>query len=60
MVAPSAHISGQDDALVKAKPLIEIVGDWRDFLSGNSNKKNEGLIRCHERTGRAIGSETVH
>ena len=54
----SAHISGQDDALVKVKPLIEIAGDWRRFLSGNINRKTEEVIRFHERIGRPLGNET--
>jgi putative transposase len=54
----SAHISGQDDTLVKVKPLIEIVGDWREFLSGDVSKETAEVINCHERTGRPLGSET--
>ena len=54
----SAHISGQDDALVKVKPLIEIARDWRAFLSGDINKETAEVIRYHERIGRPLGSET--
>lgn len=54
----SAHISGQDDTLVKVKPLIEIVGNWREFLSGDVRKETAEVISCHERTGRPLGSET--
>lgn len=52
----SAHISGQDDALVKVKPLIEIAGDWRRFLSGDINDKTAEVICFHERIGRPLGS----
>ena len=54
----SAHISGHDDTLVKVKPLIEIVGNWRTFLSGAISKETAEVISCHERTGRPLGSET--
>jgi putative transposase len=54
----SAHISGQDDVLVKVKPLIEITGDWRRFLSGDINDKTAEVIRFHERIGRPLGSGT--
>ena len=54
----SAHISGHDDTLVKVKPLIEIVGNWRTFLSGAISKETADVISCHERTGRPLGSET--
>ncbi len=53
----SAHISGQDNTLVKVTPLIEIVGDWREFLAGNINQKTAEVIRHHERIGRPLGSE---
>ena len=53
----SAHVSGQDDLLVKVKPLKEIVGDWRTFLSGAINNETSEIIRGHERTGRPLGSE---
>ncbi len=52
----SEHISGQDDALVKVKPLIEITGDWRRFLSGDINDKTAEVIHFHERIGRPLGS----
>ncbi len=54
----SALISDQDDALVKVKPLIDIAGDWRRFLSGDNNRKTDEVIRFHERIGRPLGSET--
>ena len=53
----SAHISGQDDALVKVRPLIEMVVAWREFLLGDNNEKMAEVIHSHERTGRPIGGE---
>jgi len=49
-----AHLEGKDDSLVKVTPLLEMVGDWRSFLSLASEGDSE-LIRKHERTGRPLG-----
>jgi putative transposase len=51
-----AHAEGRDDALVKASPLLEMVGDWKLFLS-DVGEDDAGKIRGHERTGRALGGE---
>ncbi len=52
-----AHAEVNDDLLVKVEPLLELVCDWKLFLSdpdeGDANK-----IRGHERTGRAMGENT--
>jgi len=51
-----AHLAGQDDELVRVAPLLEMVGDWKNFLA---EKKEEppNDIRKHERTGRPLGAE---
>ena len=41
-----AHVEGCDDALVKVKPLLERVEDWKEFLR----------LPKDEATGRAFGS----
>ena len=53
-----AHLTGQDDVLVKVKPLLERYGDWRKVL-GKDGGTDEALkvLRRHERTGRVLGSE---
>ena len=28
-----AHLDGRDDALVKVAPLLDLVGDWKAFIS---------------------------
>ena len=28
----SAHLSGKDDVLVKSRPLLDLAGDWAEFL----------------------------
>ncbi len=49
-----AHLAGKDDELVKVKPLLEKVGDWRNFLTRLSDQDHE-LMKKHERTGRPLG-----
>jgi putative transposase len=51
-----AHVAGNDDGLVKVSPLLEIVGDWKTFLTG-ANEELLNDIRKHERSGRPLGSE---
>jgi len=52
-----AHLAGRDDALVKALPLLEIVGDWPAFLSGGLSSVDYAALRAHERTGRPLGDD---
>ena len=51
-----AHLTGQDDDLVTVKPLLQMVDDWRKFLSSPSTEEENALIRRHEQTGRPLGS----
>ena len=53
----AAHISGKDDKLVTVKPLLEMVGDWKEFLACGISEDEIGKMRCHEKTGRPLGSE---
>lgn len=52
-----AHLTGVDDHLVKVAPLLEIAGDWEDFL-GAATDEEVHEIRRHERSGRPLGSES--
>lgn len=52
-----AHADGIDDILVTVSPLLQRVGDWKLFLR-DSNEEDANLIRRHERTGRALGSDS--
>ena len=52
-----AHISECDNELVKVSPLLEMVGSWSAFLSEKVSAQKLEEIRCHERTGRPLGSE---
>lgn len=51
-----AHLAGRDDGLVDVKPLLELVGDWRDFLDAGLSEDERDAIRSAERTGRPLGS----
>jgi putative transposase len=53
----SAHLTAKDDSLVKVSPLLEMVGDWKEFLSGEDEKREIKEIRRHERTGRPLGND---
>ena len=50
------HFEEKDDILVKVAPLLERVGEWRDFLVAVDDE-DAGKIRRHERTGRALGND---
>jgi putative transposase len=51
-----AHAAGQDDKLVSVAPLLEMVGEWKQFLS-EVDEESADKIRGHERTGRALGED---
>jgi putative transposase len=51
----AAHVAGQDDVLVRVKPLLARTGDWRKFLSEGLDMEEAELFRRHERTGRPLG-----
>src|SRR4030042_1966494 len=52
----SAHLSGEDDTLVKVAPLLEMVDHWEEVLAAEAEEKRFGEIRKHECTGRPLGS----
>jgi len=51
-----AHVRGRDDGFVAVKPLLDLVGDWKGFLSGGLTDDEYKDLRKHERTGRPLGS----
>ena len=52
----AAHVSGRDDELVVAAPLLQLVSDWRQFLlEGNATPDTDAIER-HSHTGRPLGS----
>jgi putative transposase len=52
-----AHADGADDILAKVSPLLQLVGEWKLFLRDPA-KEDADKIRGHERTGRALGSDS--
>ncbi len=52
-----AHLQKEDDILVKVEPLLEIIPNWRNFLSGDLTEEEYKILRSHERTGRPLGSD---
>jgi putative transposase len=52
-----SHILGEDDALVRVKPLLDLVPDWKNFLHEGIGENDIKCIRQHERTGRPLGDD---
>lgn len=52
-----AHLAACDDELAHAKPLLDMVGDWRALLSLEPDEDDMEVIRRHERTGRPLGDD---
>jgi putative transposase len=54
----SAHLRGQDDRLVKVRPLLDMVlNKWEDFLTPPVSPSEAQLLKRHERTGRPLGGK---
>jgi putative transposase len=49
-----AHFMGEDDKLVRVKPMLERIDDLGAYLSDNGS--NIDMIKQHTRTGRPLGS----
>jgi putative transposase len=53
-----AHLAGDDDELVTAAPLLDLVGDWRTLLSLPADDDEVDALRRHQRTGRPLGEDS--
>jgi len=55
-----AHLSGQDDALVTVKPMLDWIGSgvrgWAELLDGAVEEKMLQSFTLHETTGRPLGN----
>ena len=52
------HLKGEDDILVKTKPLLEMVSSsWQRFLSDDAKNHEIEILKKHERTGRPLGED---
>jgi putative transposase len=52
-----AHLSGQDDALVAVKPLLDMVPHWDVLLAEADEDPFAHRIHAHMRTGRPLGAD---
>jgi putative transposase len=50
-----AHKTGQDDRLVRVKPLSDIIGNWENFINDPITNRDLNIIRRHEKNGRPLG-----
>ena len=53
-----AHLAGEDDRLVSVAPLLDLIGNWRDFLAGEVDEPTLAALRRHSRTGRPLGGKS--
>ena len=53
----AAHMNGHDDIIVRVGPLLDLIEDWGNFLSGGVVQEDIEKLRLHERTGRPLGDE---
>ncbi len=53
----AAHLTGRDDELVKAGPLLELAPNWVTVLSTEFSDTDSEALRRHERTGRPLGDD---
>jgi putative transposase len=51
----SAHLADRDDLLVRVRPLLEMAGNWKNFLLGPIAIGELHTLKKHERTGRPLG-----
>ena len=52
-----AHFRGESDAIVTTAPMLEMVSDWRQYLSLDRTPKLTDALRSHSRTGRPAGED---
>jgi putative transposase len=50
----AAHLTGRDDILVRASPLLDLIGNWVSFLSEELSDAEAGALRRHKLTGKAV------
>ena len=52
-----AHIVEKDDGVVRVKPLLDRVEDWKSFLEEGIELAEIRQMEKHARTGRPLGQE---
>jgi putative transposase len=53
----AAHVQGEDDVLVKVRPMLGRVADWAEYISQEPTESEASALRLHNRTGRPLGSD---
>ncbi len=53
-----AHLTGEDDALVTVRPLLDLIPDWGAFVGEPDAPKFAELLHAHASTGRPLGPES--
>jgi len=51
------HLAWCDDRLVRVRPLLEMFGDWREYLTRGIPEEEVQALRRHERPVRPLGDE---
>lgn len=51
------HVNGKEDPLVKHSPLVEMVDDWKSYLSEAPCISMTAALKQAERTGRPLGCD---
>jgi len=51
-----AHLAGEDDELVRVRPLLALAPDWPGLLAEGLAAADHEAIRAGERSGRPLGS----
>lgn len=54
----AAHVTGQDDALVRVGPLLNMFGEWEKYLAVDLDENETDKIRRHVQTGVPLGSDS--
>ncbi len=52
-----AHLTEKDDGIVSVAPLLDMVGNWREFIYGSGDEIDFTSLRQHEKTGRPLGND---
>ena len=53
-----SHLSGRDDRLVQAAPMLALVADWQTLLNSAIPEEDLRDLRAHVRTGCPLGNPT--
>lgn len=53
-----AHLTGESDCLVTARPLLDLVPDWEAFVGEPDARKFGALVHAHASTGRPLGPDS--